>query len=82
MSGFHLIPFRFGRQRSAWQELQYYRAQRAQFVQDAMSITQTLAASFEVALQNKISGAANNAAQAALDRINALRKATAANVNQ
>ena len=26
MSGFHLIPFRFNTQRSAWQQLQYFRA--------------------------------------------------------
>ncbi len=56
MSGFHLIPFRFQTQRTAWQDMQYYRAQRAQMMQDAQSSLDAANAAFHTAQQNLIGG--------------------------
>ena len=81
MSGFHLVSFKMTFGRTAWQEMQYYRGQRAQMAQDAQSLMNTASSAIQTALQNQVSGAANNAAQAALDRINVLAQATKNNVN-
>jgi hypothetical protein len=82
MSGFHLVGYKLTFGRTAWQEMKYYRAQRAAMVQDAQSLMDTASSSIASALQNQVSGAANNAAQAALDRINVLAQATQATVNK
>jgi hypothetical protein len=82
MSGFHLVGYKMTFGRTAWQEMKYYRAQRAAMVQDAQSLMDTASSSIASALQNQVSGAANNAAQAALDRINVLAQATQTNVNK
>jgi hypothetical protein len=76
MSGFRLVPYRLHFGRSAWQEVNYYRAQRAAIVANAQALLDTASSSLFGALQNQASGAANNAAQVALDRINALAQAT------
>jgi hypothetical protein len=81
MSGFHLVPYQMTFGRSAWQDIKYYRAQRAAIVADAQSLLDTGSSSLFGALQNQVSGAANNAAQVALNRINALAQATQTNVN-
>jgi len=80
MSGFTLVPYRMTFGRTAWQEMQYYRAQRAAIVADGQSLMDTSSSLFS-ALQNQASGSANNAAQVALDRINALAQSTSDNVN-
>ena len=75
MSGFHLVPLRLKFGRSAWGDLQHYRAQRAAFVQDSISLMNSAASSIQTALQNQSTGAATNAAQSAVDRLNALQAA-------
>ena len=82
MSGSHLVPYKMTFGRTAWQDMQYYRAQRVQMAQDAQSLMDTASSAIQTALQNQVSGAANNAAQAALDRIHALAQATSTNVNK
>ncbi len=69
MSGFRLIPFRFGGQRSAWQELQFYRAQRARMMQDAQSGLDAANNAFFSAQQNLIGGITGIAQQRAIDRV-------------
>jgi hypothetical protein len=76
MPGFHLVPLRMNFGRTAWQDIQYYRAQRAQFVQDSIALMGTASSSIESALQNQLSGSVNNAAQVALNRLNALQAAS------
>jgi hypothetical protein len=81
MSGFKLVPYKMNFGRTAWQDIKYYRAQRAAIVANAQSLLETGASSLFGALQNQVSGSANNTAQVALDRINALAQATKNNVN-
>jgi hypothetical protein len=81
MSGFKLVPYKLHFGRTSWQEIKYYRKQRAAMVSNAQSLMSTASTSLFGALQNQVSGSANNAAQVALDRINALAKATQTNVN-
>jgi len=81
MSGFKLVPYKMNFGRSAWQEISYYRKQRAAIVANAQSLLDTANSSLFGALQNQVSGAANNAAQVALDRVNALAQATKNNIN-
>jgi len=81
MSGFKLVPYGMNFGRTAWQDIQYYRAQRAAIVSDAQSLMDTASSAIETALQNQVSGAANNTAQIALDRINALAQSTSNNVS-
>ncbi len=71
MSGFQLVPFRFQTQRTAWQDIQYYRAQRARMMQDAQSSLDAANAVFHSAQQNLIGGMTNIAQQRALDRLQA-----------
>jgi hypothetical protein len=71
MSGFHLIPFRFQTQRTAWQDLQYYRAQRASMMQDAQASLDAVNAAFHAAQQNLIGGITTIAQQRAIDRVQA-----------
>lgn len=82
MSGFTLVPYKVTFGRTAWEEIKYYRAQRASIVADAQSLMTTASSSIATALQNQVSGSANNTAQVALDRINALAQATSDNVNR
>ena len=82
MSGFRLVPYKMTYGRSAWQDVNYYRRQRAAIVANAQSLLDTANSSLFGALQNQVSGAANNAAQAALDRVNALALATKDTVNK
>jgi hypothetical protein len=81
MSGFKLVPYKLTFGRTAWQEMNYYRKQRAAIAANAQSLLDTANSSLFGALQNQASGEANNAARVALDRINALAQATKANVN-
>ena len=54
MSGFHLVAYKMTFGRTAWQDMQYYRAQRAQMVQDAQSLMDTASSAIQTALQNQI----------------------------
>jgi hypothetical protein len=81
MSGFKLVPYTLTFGRTPWQEIKYYRAQRAAIVANAQGLLDTANTSLFGALQNQVTGSANNAAQVALDRINALAQATQNNVN-
>ncbi len=80
MSGFRLVPYKTNLSRSAWQEIKYYRAQRAAIAANAQSLLDTGTSSLFGALQNQVSGSVNNTAQVALDRVNALAQATKTNV--
>jgi len=81
MSGFKLVPYTLTFGRNAWQEIKYYRAQRAAIAANAQALLDTANTSLFGALQNQATGSANNAAKVALDRINALAQATQNNVN-
>jgi sensor histidine kinase regulating citrate/malate metabolism len=58
--------------RSAWQDMQYHRKRRAAAIKRHTAMMDAINAAFSAAQQNKISGMANNAAQAALKRVQAL----------
>ena len=60
MSGFKLVPYGMNFGRTAWQDIQYYRAQRAAIVSDAQSLMDTASSAIETALQNQVSGAASS----------------------
>ena len=61
--------------RTAWQEIEYRRAKRAQFIKNDLAQMDTMNSTLADALQNRISGSSNIAAQAALKRVQAAAKA-------
>jgi hypothetical protein len=63
--------FSRGRSYSAWQTLQDNRAKRAAVLQQAQANIQAVGSSISNAMLNHISGGANNAANAAISRIQA-----------
>ena len=81
MSGFKLVPFKMTLGRTAWQEMNYYRQQRAAIVANAQSLMATASSAIETSLQNQVSGAANNTAKIALNRIKAQAQSTKNKVN-
>jgi hypothetical protein len=70
--------FSRGRSYSAWQSLQDNRAKRAAVLQQAQANIQAVGSSISNAMLNHISGGANNAANAAISRIQAEGKAKSA----
>ena len=69
------MNFSWVKTRSAWQELEYNRARRAAFVKDMRANMDALNSSLSSAMQNKITGIANLAANAALKRVQDATKA-------
>lgn len=61
--------------RSAWQEMEYHRAKRAEFAQSDQSSMDSMNNAMTTALQSKISGSATLAGNAALKRVQAAAKA-------
>jgi hypothetical protein len=68
--------------RSAWQEMEYHRARRAQFLKEDQANMDAVNSAMATALQTKISAASNNAAKAALKRVEAATKANTAKTTQ
>lgn len=77
MSGYGGINNHFGwvRTRSAWKEMEYQRARRAEFAKQDQANLDAMNNTMSSALQSKISGLANLAGEAALKRVQAAAKA-------
>jgi hypothetical protein len=75
MSG--IVSNRFGwvKPRSAWKEMEYQRARRAEFAKQDQANLDAMNNTMSTAMQNKISGLANLAGEAALKRVQAAAKA-------
>ena len=69
------VRFNWVKTRSAWQDMEYRRAKRAQFIKDDIARMEATNATFSNAFQNRISQSANIAAEAALKRVNSDAKA-------
>ncbi len=72
------IHFNWLPQRSAWQDIEYHRALRAEAMKQDLANMDLINSAMSTALQNNITGATNNAANAALKRIQAATKAKSA----
>lgn len=69
------VRFNWVPQRSSWQEMEYRRAKRAQFIKDDIAQMEAANATFSNVFQNRISQSANLAAEAALKRVQTAAKA-------
>jgi len=69
------VRFNWVKTRSAWQDMEYRRAKRAQFIKDDIARMEATNATFSNVFQNRISQSSNIAAEAALKRVNADAKA-------
>lgn len=69
------MNFTWVKTRSAWQELEYQRGRRAAFVKDMREKMDAVNSALMGAQQDKISGIATLAAEAALKRVQAATKA-------
>jgi hypothetical protein len=67
--------FGWVRTRSAWKEMEYQRARRAEFAKQDQANMDAVNNTMSTALQNKISGLANLAGEAALKRVQTAAKA-------
>jgi hypothetical protein len=76
MSAIQTHHFNWLPRKSAWREMQDRRQQRAKFIQSDLDNMDAVNTSMSSALQNNITGAATNAAQAALTRVQAKAKTT------
>ena len=65
---------------SAWQDLQHRRERRSAAIKQHLDMMDAISGALSNALQNNISGIANNAGQAALKRVQAEGKAKSAEV--
>ncbi|MBV9955861.1 MAG: hypothetical protein JOZ70_11490 [Pseudolabrys sp.] len=70
--------FGWVKQRSAWADIEYHRARRAEVASNDQSSMDAINNAVTSALQSKISGKANLAGNAALKRVQAAAKAKAA----
>jgi hypothetical protein len=69
--------------RSAWNDMEYYRVRRAAMAQQDLANMDSVNSAMATAMQTNITGASNNAANAALKRIQAVAKAkNAATIKQ
>ncbi len=69
------VRFNWVKTRSAWQDMEYRRAKRAQFIKADLEQMDATNATFSNAMQNRISQSANIAAEATLKRVQATAKA-------
>jgi hypothetical protein len=69
------VRFNWVKTRSAWQDMEYRRAKRAQFIKDDIARMEATNATFSSAMQNRISQSANITAEATLKRVQAAAKA-------
>ena len=70
-----MAGIRWIRTRSAWQDMEYHRIRRAAAMKEDQANMDLINSAMSNALQNNITGASNNAANAALKRIQAAAKA-------
>src|SRR4051812_25240948 len=75
MSGVTFKHFQWLSTRSAWQDMEYHRQKRAEGLAQDQANMDAVNNAMATALQNKISQASNNAAQAALTRLKAAANA-------
>jgi hypothetical protein len=76
MSGYGINNhFGWVKQRSAWQDMEYHRAKRAEFAAQDQANLDAMNTAMSTALQNKISQSSNLSANAALKRVQAAAKA-------
>jgi hypothetical protein len=76
MSAIQTHRFNWRPRKSAWQDMHDRRAKRAEAIQKDLATMDTVNMSMSNALQNRITGAASNAAQAALVRLQNSAKAS------
>jgi hypothetical protein len=69
------VRFNWVKTRTSWQDMEYRRAKRAQFIKDDIARMEATNATFSAAFQNRISQSANIAAEAALKRVQTAAKA-------
>ena len=69
------VRFNWVKTRTSWQDMEYRRAKRAQFIKDDIARMEATNATFSNTFQNRISQSANIAAEAALKRVQNLAKA-------
>ncbi len=69
------VRFNWVPSRTSWQDMEYRRAKRAQFIKDDLARMEATNATFSDAMQNRISQSANLAAEATLKRVQAAAKA-------
>jgi len=69
------VRFNWVKSRTAWQDMEYRRAKRAEFIKADIDRMDATNATFSNAMQNRISQSANITAEATLKRVQALAKA-------
>jgi hypothetical protein len=69
------VRFNWVKTRTAWQDMEYRRAKRAEFIKADIDRMDATNATFSNAMQNRISQSANITAEATLKRVQALAKA-------
>jgi hypothetical protein len=69
------VRFNWVKTRTAWQDMEYRRAKRAEFIKADIERMEATNATFSNAMQNRISQSANIAAEATLKRVQAAAKA-------
>ena len=70
-----LTGFRWLSNRSAWQDMEYHRARRAEGLKQDQASMEAVNSAMSNALQNRITQSSNNAAEAALKRVKAAAQA-------
>ena len=69
------VRFNWVKTRSAWQDMEYRRAKRAEFIKADIQRMEETNATFSNAMQNRISQSATLTAEATLKRVQAAAKA-------
>ena len=69
------VRFNWVKSRSAWQDMEYRRAKRAEFIKADIQRMEDTNATFSNAMQNRISQSATLTAEATLKRVQAAAKA-------
>jgi hypothetical protein len=75
MAAYGIKKFGWVKQRSAYQDMVYHRARRAEFAKQDQANLEAMNSAMSTAMQNRISKLADIAAQAALKRVQAATKA-------
>ena len=75
MAAYGIKKFGWVKQRSAYQDMVYHRARRAEFAKQDQANLEAMNNAMSTAMQNRISKLADIAAQAALKRVQAATKA-------
>jgi hypothetical protein len=75
MAAYGIKKFGWVKQRSAYQDMVYHRARRAEFAKQDQANLEAMNSAMSTAMQNRISKLADIAAQAALKRVQTATKA-------